>query len=126
MARASTFCVAGTGPRPIRCGATPALALATTRARGVRPCRSTASSLATTIAAAPSDSGEDDPAVTMPRARKTVRSVASFSSDVDARGPSSTRRVADRHDLGREPARLGGRHRALVAAQRERVGLLRG
>ena len=40
---------------------------------GVRPCRRTASSLATTIAAAPSDSGEDEPAVTIPPVRKTGR-----------------------------------------------------
>lgn len=87
--RASSFSVAGTGPRPISRGATPALALPTTRARGVSPCRRTAASLATTIAAAPSDSGDDDAAVTMPPARKTGLREASFSSVVDRRGPSS-------------------------------------
>ena len=43
----------------------------TMRARGVRPYRSTAAALATTRAAAPSDSGEEVPAVTTPPARKT-------------------------------------------------------
>ncbi len=61
----------------------------TIRARGVSPYRSTAAPLATTSAEAPSESGEEAPAVTMPSARKTVRSVASFSSVVEGRGPSS-------------------------------------
>ena len=34
---ASSLRVAGTGPRPIRCGSTPAAAARTTRARGVSP-----------------------------------------------------------------------------------------
>jgi MFS family permease len=34
---ASTFCVAGAGPKPMMRGATPAVAMPTTRARGVRP-----------------------------------------------------------------------------------------
>ena len=58
-----------TGPSPISDGRTPALAEVTIRARGVRPCASTAASLATTIAAAPSDKGDDEPAVTMPSGR---------------------------------------------------------
>jgi hypothetical protein len=34
----SSFCVAGAGPMPITRGATPAVAMPTMRARGVRPC----------------------------------------------------------------------------------------
>ena len=56
---------------------------------GREVCRFTAASLATTIAAAPSDSCDDEPAVTMPSARKTVRSLPSRSSVVSGRGPSS-------------------------------------
>jgi len=43
-------------------GGTPAEAEATIRARGVRPWRSTASPLATTMAEAPSESGDAVPA----------------------------------------------------------------
>lgn len=88
-ARARAFCVAGTGPRPMRWGWTPADADVTIRARGVSPYRRTASALATTSAAAPSDSGEEEPAVTTPSWRKTVRSAPSLSSVVPGRGPSS-------------------------------------
>src|SRR4051812_23221354 len=71
------------------CGGTPADAAVTMRARGVSPCCFTAASLATTIAAAPSDSCDDERAVTMPPAGKTVRSLPSRSSVVSGRGPSS-------------------------------------
>ena len=71
------------------CGGTPAEAEATIRARGVRPWRSTASPLATTIAEAPSESGDALPAVTMPSALKAGLSLASASALVSARGTSS-------------------------------------
>ncbi len=41
---ASSFCTAGAGPMPMMRGGTPAVAIATTRARGVRPWRRAASS----------------------------------------------------------------------------------
>ncbi len=68
--RARAFSVAGTGPSPIRFGCTPAEAAVRIRARGVSPYRSTAAALATTSAAAPSDNGEEEPAVTMPSGRR--------------------------------------------------------
>ena len=72
------------------CGGTPALAAVTIRARGVRPYRCTAAALATTIAAAPSDSGDDEPAVATPPGRDPGRSAPRVASVVDRRGISST------------------------------------
>ncbi len=72
----------------MRCGSTPAAPAVTTRARGVSPCRRTASSLATTIAEAPSDSGLLEPAVTTPSLVNAGLSAASFSRVV-VRGVSS-------------------------------------
>ena len=62
--RSVSLRVAGTGPMPMMRGATPALAMPRIRARGVRPWRRTAASLATIIAAAPSLTPEAFPAVT--------------------------------------------------------------
>ena len=71
-------------------------------------------SLITTTAAAPSLSGHALPAVTSPSGRNTGFSVASFSTVVPARGPSS---LADHGAVGRrdrrdltieEPVRLRG------------------
>ena len=72
------------------CGGTPADAVATTRPRGFRPWRSTAFSLATTIAPAPSDSGDAVPAVTMPSRSNDGLSFASASVVVLGRGTSSS------------------------------------
>ena len=65
--RASSFCTAGAGPMPMMRGATPAVAIATTRARGVRPWRLAASSRGEQQRAAPSLTPEALPAVTVPR-----------------------------------------------------------
>ena len=92
------------------CGGTPAEAEATIRARGVRPWRSSASPLATTIAEAPSESGDAVPAVTMPSALKAGLSLASASALVSARGTSSSVSVVlgrlDGHEVERQPVRV--------------------
>ena len=86
---ASSFGVAGTGPMPITRGGTPATADATTRARGVRPCRAPPASEATMSAAAPSLMPDALPAVIVPSARVIGTSRASASSVVSGRGCSS-------------------------------------
>ena len=91
------------------CGGTPAEAEATIRARGVRPWRSHAPrALATTIAEAPSESGDALPAVTMPSALKAGLSLASASALVSARGTSSVGHLValgglDGHEVERQP-----------------------
>ena len=61
----------------------------TIRASGVTPSSRALASLITTTAAAPSLSGQELPAVTVPPSRKAGASEESFSSDVSGRGPSS-------------------------------------
>ena len=61
----------------------------TIRASGVMPSSAALRSLMTTTAAAPSFSGQQLPAVTVPSGRNTGLSAATFSSVVPARGPSS-------------------------------------
>ena len=130
--RSSSFCVAGAGPMPMMRGATPAVAIATTRARGVRPCLFAAASEAMISAAAPSFTPEALPAVTVPPClRNGVGSLASASSVVSPRGCSSWStgpgrpcgRRSHRRDLPREEAaglrRLGAH---LAAAARRRPG----
>ena len=78
-----------TGPRPIISGLIPVTADATIRANGVRPNSLARTSLITTIAAAPSLSGHELPAVTEPSGRKAGRSWPSPSRVVSGRGPSS-------------------------------------
>ena len=73
----------------MRRGSTPAVAVATTRATGRRCRRDTASSVARMQAAAPSLSGLEFPAVTVPSATKTGGSLASASMVASGRGPSS-------------------------------------
>jgi hypothetical protein len=63
---ASTLRVAGAGPKPMMRGARPAVAMPTTRARGVRPWRAAAASLASSSAQAPSLTPLALPAVTVP------------------------------------------------------------
>ena len=62
---------------------------ATIRASGVRPSSAARRSLITTTAAAPSFSGQQLPAVTVPSGRNAGFSVDTFSSVVPGRGPSS-------------------------------------
>ena len=69
-------------------GATPAVAMASTRARGVRPKRAICASSASSRAQAPSLTPEALPAVTVPSGRTTPLSRASASIEV-ARGCSS-------------------------------------
>ena len=73
---------------PMMRGATPAVAMPTTRARGTRPWRDAARSLARTSAQAPSLTPEALPAVTVPSGRTTPFSLASASRLV-SRGCSS-------------------------------------
>mmetsp|Transcript_37268 Transcript_37268/g.76054 ORF Transcript_37268/g.76054 Transcript_37268/m.76054 type:complete len:220 (+) Transcript_37268:234-893(+) len=89
LARARAIWKAGTGPKPMIVGSTPAMPHDTTRASGVKPLAVTASSLATTIAAAPSVMPDAVPAVTVPSFLNTVGSLPSDSAVVPARGPSS-------------------------------------
>ena len=99
------------------------------RASGVMPSSFALVSLITTTAAAPSLSGHALPAVTSPSGRNTGLSVASFSTVVPARGPSSLRHDGavgerDRRDLPLEEAVLLRGDRALLRPHRELVHLL--
>ena len=73
---------------PITRGATPAVAMPTTRALGVRPCLAASRSLANNKAQAPSFTPLALPAVTVPSGRTTPLSLANASKLV-ARGCSS-------------------------------------
>ena len=70
-------------------GSIAAVAEVMIRARGVSPSSSAFESDMTSTAAAPSLSGHELPAVTLPSSLKTGSSWASFSSVELARGPSS-------------------------------------
>ena len=70
------------GSNPMMRGATPAVAMPTTRARGVRPLLAAAASLASRRAQAPSLTPEALPAVTVPSGRTTPLSRASASIEV--------------------------------------------
>ena len=70
-------------------GATPDVHASTMRARGFAPISEALASLATRIAAAPSEICDALPAVTVPSLAKTGRSFASFSAEVSSRNPSS-------------------------------------
>ena len=65
----AVFARRGSGPMPMMRGSTPAVAMATMRARGVKPWRLAASALAMSRAAAPSLTPEALPAVTVPGLR---------------------------------------------------------
>jgi hypothetical protein len=88
-ARWTALWVAGMTPLSMMTGSTPAVTVETIFARFLRPYFLHAASLAMSTAAAPSEICELLPAWTTPFALKTVGNVASFSSDVVARGPSS-------------------------------------
>lgn len=61
-----TFCIAGTGPKPIISGGTPTDEKATSRANGFKLCFDAADSDANKTAAAPSQMPDAEPAVTTP------------------------------------------------------------
>ena len=88
-ARASACLDASTGPSPMISGDSADTPVDTIRASGVMPRSAALRSLMITTAAAPSLSGQQLPAVTVPSGRNTGCSVATFSSVVPARGPSS-------------------------------------
>ena len=80
----------GTGPIPMKSGCTPAGAADTSRASGFSPrCFAFVSDI-NTSAVAPSFKGDALPAVTDPFSAKAGFSLASASSDVSGRGPSSS------------------------------------
>ncbi|RUP44808.1 hypothetical protein BC936DRAFT_148982 [Jimgerdemannia flammicorona] len=84
--------MAVTGPMPMMDGSTPTACQLTIRARGVRPWRLTASSLATMTAAAPSLIPEALPAVVTPLGLKAGLSLARVAAVVCGRGCSSRAR----------------------------------
>jgi len=86
----NTFFVAGMGPVSMIVGSVPATAVATMRARGVSRCAFTAASLARRMAAAPSLICEEFPAWIHAVGLNAGWSVASFSTVVPGRIPSST------------------------------------
>ncbi len=88
-ARARAWREASTGPRPMISGDRALTPVDTTRASGVRPSSAALVSLITTSAAAPSLSGQQLPAVTVPCSRNTGFRVDTFSSVTPGRGPSS-------------------------------------
>src|SRR5512135_3559260 len=88
-ARLSAWREASTGPRPMISGESPVTPVATILASGVMPSWAAFTSLITITAAAPSLSGQQLPAVTVPSGRNTGFRVATLSSVVPGRGPSS-------------------------------------
>ncbi len=88
-ARSSAFLIAPIGATPMYSGSLPHVAAVMIRARGLRPSSAAFSALMSNDAAAPSLSGQALPAVTVPSSLNAGFSVASFSSVVPARGPSS-------------------------------------
>ena len=108
------------------CGGTPAEAEATIRARGVRPWRSTASSLATTIAEAPSDrrrraAGRDDPVGLEGRLELGQRLGAGVGPRHLVGGDLVLGRLHG-HEVERQPVGVLGRQ--LLRAQAPGVGVL--
>ncbi|SLI86569.1 Uncharacterised protein [Mycobacteroides abscessus subsp. abscessus] len=71
FASASAFLTDSIGPRPMISGDRPDTPVDTMRASGVRPSSLARTSLMITSAAAPSLSGQQLPAVTVPSGRKT-------------------------------------------------------
>ncbi len=74
---------------PMISGLSPVTPVDTTRASGVMPSSAALESLITITAAAPSFRGQALPAVTEPSGRKAGPSLASFSTVVPGRMPSS-------------------------------------
>ena len=122
--RFSSFSLAGAGPMPMIRGGTPATAAPRKRARGVRPLRFAASSVATIRAAAPSLTPEALPAVTVPSGRtiglqlgqRLDAGLARMLVAVDDDRIALALRDRDRDDLGVEAAaRLRRRGLGLAA-----------
>ena len=86
----NAFGIANTGPSPISSGLYPAVAKETKRASGLMPNALARSADITTAAAAPSDICDELPAVTVPFMWNAGFSASKASSEVSARGPSST------------------------------------
>ena len=78
----NAFCVAGTGPTPIIAGSTPADAIETIFANGVKEYSFTAFSLANNKEAAPSFIPDEFPAVTVPSFLNAGFNTASLSKEV--------------------------------------------
>src|SRR6266511_3304178 len=122
-APSSPFLIAPIGATPMYSGSLPKVAAVTMRALGVRPSSLARSSDITRTAAAPSLSGHELPAVTLPSGRKAGSSCDSFSSDLARTRAVVLGRLAsigqrDRNDLAvEEPGLLGG-HRELLRALR--------
>src|SRR6185437_11709405 len=90
-------------------GGTPATAKARKNARGLAPRALALSAEVRMSAAAPSLSGDEFPAVTVPVGSKAGLSAASFSSEVSARGPSSRSTVMSRQTSPSKRRVLTGR-----------------
>ena len=88
-ARSSAFLAAGTGPKPMERGGTPATPVAITRTSGLTPALSPASRLATISAAAPSLMPDALPAVVTPSGNSAL-SLCKVSIVVSGRGCSSS------------------------------------
>ncbi len=116
--------MAGTGPRPMSSGSTPAYAKDTSRSRGSRPSSATARFEARSAAVAPSVSPAELPAVTRPAARKGVDRAASPSSVVSGRRNSSRSAIAQpvsvKTDIGTTVSAMTPSAQAAVARCCER------
>ena len=84
-ARCKALCVAATGPKPMRSGAHPAMAMLRIRASRGKPCSRAKVSLHTNVMDAPSVKGDAVPAVTVPCWSKAGLRLAKASSVVSAR-----------------------------------------
>ena len=130
-ARSSALRDAGIGPIPMTAGSTPATAVDTTRAIGVRPRARARSASTTSTADAPSlmplrVAGRDRPAIPPERRlepgqrlRRRVRARVLVAAD--DRDLTLATGHLDRHDLVVEPPGLDGGHRTLLALERERI-----
>src|SRR3954447_17332770 len=127
-ARASARRDASIGPSPMISGERAETPVATTRASGVRPSWAALVSLMTTTAAAPSLSGQQLPAVTVPSGRNTGFRALTPSRVTPGRGTSSA--VTTRPSglgagagavVGRDDASVGHRHGGDLALE-EAVG----
>ena len=85
--RSRIFRVAGIGPVSMITGSTPTVVWSTIRARGVSPSASAFSRVMSRTAAAPSETCEELPAVTLPSSLNTVFSCDSASRLVSGRMP---------------------------------------
>ena len=110
-ARSSTFLIAPIGPTPMISGSIPAVAAVMIRARGFRPSSAAFESDMTSTAAAPSLSGHELPAVTLPsRAEGGLELRELLERGAGARavvlGHLGAVGQGDRHDLAVEEAVL--------------------